>query len=149
MGSGRVGGGGGGCCKGGPDNNVTIPRPPQTSRAMEESESKQWSVAEGVTGRGVGCAGGRGSASQGPDARRCWEVAESGERVGVRATQVGCRGARRSEGSSAPGLACGPHLQVCVVETHYCADPSAHCFCFLYVRRQKIFNKFPSPCTLS
>lgn len=52
MGSGRVGRGGG--CKGGPDNNVTIRPAPQTSRAVEESESKQWSVAEGVSGSGDG-----------------------------------------------------------------------------------------------
>lgn len=50
MGSGRVGRGGG--RKGGPDNNVTIRPAPQTSRAVEESESKQWSGAEGVSGRG-------------------------------------------------------------------------------------------------
>lgn len=80
MGSGRVGRGGG--CKGGPDNNVTIrpPPPPRTSRAVEESESKQWSVAEGVSGSGKGrgergvCGG--GSVSQGLDAGRCWEGAE-------------------------------------------------------------------------
>lgn len=52
MGSGRVGRGGG--CKGGPDNNVTIRPAPRTSRAVEESESKQWSVAEGVSGSGEG-----------------------------------------------------------------------------------------------
>lgn len=49
MGSGWVGRGGG--RKGGPDNNVTIRLAPLTSRAVEESESKQWSVAEGVSGR--------------------------------------------------------------------------------------------------
>lgn len=52
MGSGWVGRGGG--CKGGPDNNVTIRPAPRTSRAVEESESKQWSVAEGVSGSGEG-----------------------------------------------------------------------------------------------
>lgn len=46
----RKGGMGGGC-KGGPDNNVTIRLAPLTSRAVEESESKQWSVAEGVSRR--------------------------------------------------------------------------------------------------
>lgn len=76
MGSGRVGRGGG--CKGGPDNNVTIRPAPRTSRAVEESESKQWSVAEGVSGSGEGrgergVQGGRGgSVSQGLDAGRCW-----------------------------------------------------------------------------
>lgn len=40
--------------RGGPDNNVTIRPAPRTSRAVEESESKQWPVAEGVSGRGEG-----------------------------------------------------------------------------------------------
>lgn len=48
---GRRGRGG---CRGGPDNNVTIRPAPRTSRAVEESESKQWSVAEGVSGSGEG-----------------------------------------------------------------------------------------------
>lgn len=69
MGSGRVGRGGG--RTGGPDNNVTIRPAPQTSRAMEESESKQWSIAEGVSGRGEERRGngrtGGGSVSQGLD----------------------------------------------------------------------------------
>lgn len=78
MGSGRVGRGGG--CKGGPDNNVTIRPAPRTSRAVEESESKQWSVAEGVSGSGEG-RGERGvrrggSVSQGLGAGRCLEGAE-------------------------------------------------------------------------
>ncbi len=134
MGSGRVGRGGG--CKGGPDNNVTIRPPPRTSRAVEESESKQWSVAEGVSGSGEG-RGERGVRAGGgfslPGSRRR-PLLGGGRNVcvcGCMCTQVGCTGARRSQGSSTPVLACGLHLQVCVLETHYCTGPLAHCFCCL------------------
>lgn len=79
MGSGQVGRGGG--SKGGPDNNVTIWPAPRTSRAVEESESKQWSVTEGVRGseegRGEwGLRGMGGSVSQGLDASCSGEGAE-------------------------------------------------------------------------
>lgn len=95
MGSGQVGGGGwgGGHGDGGPDNNVTIglgpPPPSRTSRAVEESESKQWFVAEGVSGSGekgglrvlggfrgasLGSGGG-GSVSHGLDAICCLQRA--------------------------------------------------------------------------
>lgn len=97
MGSGQVGRGGG--CKGGPDNNVTIRPAPRTSRAVEESESKQWSVAEGVSGSGEGRGEwgvqgewGGGSVSQGLDASCCWEGAEICVCVGVRAHRLAAEG---------------------------------------------------------
>lgn len=82
---------------------------------MEESESKQWSVAEGVSGRGErkgerGLQG--GSVSQGLDAGRRWEGAEMCVFVGVRRANMLAGGAHRSQDSSTPVLACG--LRVCV-----------------------------------
>lgn len=80
MGSGQVGRGGG--RNGGPDNNVTIRPAPRTNRAVKESESKQWSVTDGVSGsrgeEGIGvCRDGWGaSGSQGLAASYCWVVAE-------------------------------------------------------------------------
>lgn len=59
------------------------------------------------------------SVSQGLDAGRCREGGEmcACAWVCVR-TQAGYRGARGSQGSSAPVLACGPCLHVRVLETH-------------------------------
>lgn len=122
-----------------PDNNVTIWLPPPwTSRAVEESESKQWSFAEGVSGRGErrgerGMQGrvwgaGVGSVSQGLDAGRSWEGAEMCVFVGVCARWLVGR-AQRSQGSSTPVLACGLCSQVCALKTHYCTDSLAYRFC--------------------
>lgn len=135
MGSGRVGRGGG--CKGGPDNNVTIRPPPPPGPAgpwrrvkVNNGPSLRGSVGvEREEGKGV-CVGGgqsprvstQAAVGRGP---KCMCVG------GCTCTQVGCRGAKGSQGSSTPVLACGLHLQVCVLETHYCTSPLAHCFCCL------------------
>lgn len=87
MGSGWVGRGGE--RKGGPDNNVTIRPAPRTSRAVEESESKQWSVAEGVSGRGER-RGERGVREGGGQCPRVWAQAAVG-----RGPKSGCVCARR------------------------------------------------------
>lgn len=117
MGSGWVRRGGG--HKRGPDNNVTIRLAPLTSRAVEESESKQWTVAEGVSGRGerrgeMGVEG--GSVSQGLNAGCCREGAEACVCLGVFAYA-----AENHRGRKVATLQCW-HV-VCVLETHYCTNP--------------------------
>lgn len=71
-------------------------------------------------------------------------------RNGGTCTQVGCWGAKRSEGSSTPLLACGRHLQVCVVETHYSADLFIYLFpcilspdisCYVFIVKSILASK--------